>query len=215
MENKNLTIEQQELANQYVDIFAELYDFENGKIYFANDNYYENTEQLTPDQQLDIRNAIISIDPEAINEAYASLPPASIYGSDIGDAIGSSVAIEADLAAKAEMIAQINPEAYQDWQKALREQEIDSVRQMIVRNGLEIDNPGLQEFIHDASVAVGSPELYERMYQQHVGSYDTIELDASQKEAAVQKIAETHASQVYEKETEKDAEKMADTIEFD
>ena len=114
------------------------------------------------------------------------------------------------MAAKAETIAQVNPEVYADWQNALRRDEIQSVEQMIERNGLSLDNPGLQEFIHDASVAVGSPELYERMYQQQVESYDTIELDAAQKEAAVQKIAEAHASQVYENEAE-----ASDSIEFE
>jgi hypothetical protein len=211
MENKNLNNEQQKLANQYIDIFAELYDFQKDELlHFACDSYYKNVDQLNSDQQLEVRNAIISIDPKAINEAFASLPPASIYGSDIGDAIGSSVAIEADLAAKAETIAQVNPEVYADWQNALRRDEIQSVEQMIERNGLSLDNPGLQEFIHDASVAVGSPELYERMYKQQVESYDTIELDASQKQAAIQKIAEAHASQVYEKEAE-----ASDSIEFE
>lgn len=210
MENKNLNNEQQTLANQYIDIFAELYNFQEDELLHFRDSYYKNVDQLTSGQQLEVRNAIISINPEAINEAFASLPPASIYGSDIGDAIGSSVAIEADLAAKAETIAQVNPEVYADWQNALRRDEIQSVEQMIERNGLSLDNPGLQEFIHDASVAVGSPELYERMYQQQVESYDTIELDAAQKEAAVQKIAEAHASQVYENEAE-----ASDSIEFE
>ena len=210
MENKNLNNEQQKLANQYIDIFAGLYNFQEDELLHFPDSYYKNVDQLTSGQQLEVRNAIISINPEAINEAFASLPPASIYGSDIGDAIGSSVAIEADLAAKAETIAQANPEVYADWQNALRRDEIQSVEQMIERNGLSLDNPGLQEFIHDASVAVGSPELYERMYKQQVESYDTIELDASQKQAAIQKIAEAHASQVYEKEAE-----ASDSIEFE
>lgn len=207
MENKNLNLEQQELANTYTDIFMELY----GGNYF-NETYNNDIEQLTPAQQTEIRNAIISIDPDAINAAYANLQPASIYGADIGQAIGDSVAMEADLAAKAETIAQVNPQIYADWQNTLKQEEIHAVEQMIEHNGLSIDNPGLQEFMHDASVAVGSPELYERLYHEQVESFEKIELETGQ---SVRDVVETIAEEHVAAQKETSVENDAGSIEYD